>query len=104
MIRFIVETVSSKPDGYGNRYHFADIVSTITGQSLRCTTGGESNGRALVMKTGARFDELHNTVCDGVPLRQWNHAAKFVTLHEHQVTPEMIVALEYSDRNRSAPA
>lgn len=104
MIRFIIETTSSKRDVYGNRYHFADITSTITGQRLRCGVGGASNALSLVRQTGARFDEIHNVEIAHVPLRDWRRADKRTKIFEHQVTPDMITALEISERNKSKPA
>lgn len=103
MIRFLIETTSSKSDMYGNRYHFATITSTKTGLDLRVKSiGGESNARALVRKnTDAEWSEIHATEST-LPIREFNRAAKFhengatvrPALYEHQITPAHFVAIE----------
>lgn len=98
MIRFIIETTSSKTDVYGNRYHFATITSTKTGKYLQLDhVGGPSNAAGLVRRTvpGIGWDEIHSVNSDEA-IRRFNELRKYrkSALYEHQVTAEMLAALE----------
>ena len=96
MIRFIVETVSSNRDLYGNCYHFAQVTSTKTGKSLRIdSVGGESNASALVRRTlDLGWDDLFST-SQYLPKREWQRRANHgsTKLYEHNVTAKMLRAL-----------
>lgn len=96
MIRFIVDTVSSLPDVYGNRYHFATITSVRTGKTLKLkSVGGDSNARGFVRNV-ADWSEMHYTNSDE-RIRQFNRAAKVHAngaFYEHEVSDADLLALE----------
>ena len=98
MIRYIVETISSKTDRNGNRYHFARVTSTLSGNSLVIDhVGDESNAASLVRRlTGADWSEVHRTEST-LGLRDWSRANKAAVnnepLYEHQITTEMLEGL-----------
>ena len=83
MIRFLIHTVSSLTDINGNRYHFATITSTKTGNTLHIKqVGGESNARALLRKhTDADWEEINSTQSD-LKIREFDRAR---ACHQHDV-------------------
>lgn len=97
MIRFLIDTTSSKTDVNGNRYHFATIISTKTQNVLQIKSlGGPSNARALVRDV-AEWDEIHSTQAEDIPIRQFNRLAKFHekgAKYEHEITSADVEALE----------
>ena len=99
MIRFLIHTVSSLTDTYGNRYHYATITSTKTGNDLRVKSlGGESNARHLVRtKTDADWSEINSTEAD-MKIREFNRCRKFhendSAKYEHEITEADFVTLE----------
>lgn len=101
MIRFLIHTVSSLTDVYGNRYHYATITSTKTGKDLRIKSlGGPSNARHLVRtKTDADWSEINSTEAD-MKIREFNRSVKFhetdSAKYEHEITDADFVALECS--------
>lgn len=98
MIRFIVETVSSKRDVYGNCYHYAIVTSTKTNKCLiikHC--GGPDNARHYVHKV-VEWSEMYSSETS-LPIRQFDRLAKGiekspVAFFEHELTNEMLLALE----------
>lgn len=100
-IRFLVHTVSSKTDINGNRYHYAVITSTETGRTLCVKNlGGDSNGRHLVRRALDTWEGIHNEETS-LPIREWQRRHKSQkengALYEHEITPEMILALESAE-------
>ncbi len=98
MIRYIVETVSSKRDVYGNCYHYAVITSTKTGKKLiikHC--GGPDNAKHYVHKV-ADWSEMHATETI-YPIRRYNQYAEYAekephSFYEHELTDEMLLGIE----------
>ena len=77
------------------------ITSAATGRTLAVKNlGGDSNAEYLVRKCFDSWEEagLHRTHEERVPIRQFNARHKAQTEHgaffEHEVTKEMILALE----------
>ena len=109
MIRFIVETVSSKTDINGNRYHFATVTSTKTGKTLNlASVGGDSNAVRLVKsKLDLDWSEIHSTNQTEM-IRDWNRMNSFdyrkEALYEHQVDATMLKRLERKDRAKAKAA
>lgn len=102
-IRFIIETISSQRDTNGNRYHAARITSTATGDQLFiANVGGPSSVLALVTNAmgsaiGRNSIPLYDycyCIESEIPKRQWQALTRKESLYEHQVTSEMILALE----------
>jgi hypothetical protein len=94
MIRFIVDTVSSKRDSNGNRYHTATITSTATGRWLKVQDiGGPQNAVRMLRNAGVEWHEIHGSECDGIPMRQWRELSKGGAF-EHHVNAEMLLGLE----------
>lgn len=97
MIRFLIHTVSSRADVYGNRYHVATVTSTKSGRSfLVQNVGGEGNIPGLLREYGFEWNELNSTR-EELPIRQWN--ARYGKLElgvrrESQVTRNDLVRLE----------
>lgn len=97
MIRFICDTVSSESDSSGNRYHFATIVSTVTGKELRITSiGGDSNAPGLLRHNLVDWSEIHYSQSTEKKRRwkQLNDHHQPGAVHEHEVTGSMLAALE----------
>lgn len=94
MIRYIVETITSERDVNGNCYCFAVVTSTKTKARILFNTGGKSNAIHDVMRlldlTWKDVYEVQVTL----PKRRWREYAKAVTLYEHELTPEMLLAIE----------
>lgn len=100
-VRFIVHTVTSKPDSSGNRYHWARITSTITGRTMMIRdVGGENNTRIDVQRAlqsiGAHC--TYPSVIDysaEIPIRQWEGALRNAeTVFGPDLTSDMILDLE----------
>lgn len=103
MIRFIVETTSSKTDINGNRYHFATITSTKTGQSLAVDhVGGDSNIEHRLREAGLEWGEM-KAINRTEAIREWQRQRKWLKtpVFEHEVTDEMILGLEREGNNDS---
>ena len=104
-IRFLVHTVSSRVDVNGNCYHYAIITSAASGRTLTVKNlGGEDNAQGLVRRCFDSWEDagLHRTHEERVPIRQFNarHKAQKEeggALYEHEITPEMIRALEVEE-------
>ena len=97
MIRFIIHTVSSKIDVYGNRYHLTQFTSTATGKSLQVEMGGEDNANfALRRLLELGWEDFHSSHAD-LPIREFNRLAKNNDHYEHRLTAEMLTALEVSN-------
>lgn len=76
MVRFIVDTVGSKRDLYGNRYFFSRIRSTKTGKILEVRSDGEQNTPNQIKRLFALdWSEIHSTSSE-IPKRQWETMAK----------------------------
>lgn len=98
MIKFIVDTTSSKTDVNGNRYHFATITSALTGKTLRVkSVGGDSNAVGLVRNIAcAGWDEIHSTQSE-MAIRPFRHARDFHlpgAKYEHEITLADFEAME----------
>ena len=97
MIRFIIKTVSSETDVNGNRYHFATVTSTKTGNILNLdSVGGDENAPHLVRRLlDLDWDEVW-AVQFHLPKRQWQRSHKFHTgaLYEHQIDAAKLKRLE----------
>lgn len=100
-VRFIVHTVSSRPDSFGNRSHWARITSTISGRSmLVCNVGGEENVRIEAQRALASIGAEDNYPAvinhtTEVPMRQWKGGLENSTaVYESQLTAELLLALE----------
>lgn len=98
MIRFIIETVSSRRDINGNRYHYATITSTATEKRLKVRDiGGPSNARGMVMNANPAYcGELYSVERE-IPIREFDRARRFHetgAFMEHEVTATMICDLE----------
>lgn len=97
-IRFLVHTVSSKPDGNGNRYHWCSITSTLTGRTLNVRDIGETNGPLLVSQflrevMPSCWDAMHCTSAT-TGYRQWGQSVPSSAVYENHVTADTIRALE----------
>lgn len=76
MIRFIVDTVGSHTDVNGNRYFYASIRSTKTGQSIVITANGQDNVPQLIKRLfGLDWSEIHSTYTE-IPIREWERRTK----------------------------
>lgn len=100
MIRFIIETYTSKSDTYGNQYHFATVTSAQTGKHIHIThVGGPSNIHGKV-KSMLNLDwpELHSTNIE-YPIRRWNEVKKWIVdgVPEHKFTADILAQLEQKD-------
>ena len=102
MIRFIVETISSKTDLNGNRYHIATVTSTKTGKYLYLdSVGGDSNAPGLIKRLAdLDWEELHSSNCSE-PIRRYQEIRKYrkTGIYEHQVTTKMLKSLERKTHN-----
>lgn len=74
-IKIITHTVSSNPDVYGNRYHFATFTNTETGKSYTCHVDCDSTAQYIVSRAGYDWKEVSHT-SEHRPIRQWNASAK----------------------------
>ena len=98
MIRFIIHTVSSERDIYGNRWHFARVTSTRTGKELAFRTESPGNARVHVTQTTPLAYEEVYCIEETLPKRRWNEAVRGVELYEHNITADMLRALEKKER------
>lgn len=100
MIKYIVHTVSSETDTNGNRYHFARITSTKTGNSLVIDgVGGDANARILVKSAlGLDFEEVH-AINSTERKRDWQRMSSFAKsgLYEYDITPTQLRRLNRKD-------
>lgn len=94
MIRFILETVSSKIDRNGNRYHFVIVTSTKTGNSFKSDIGGQSNARGKIRSLLGLGWEDFLSIESEIPIREWNRAAKDFDYFEHELTKKAFLDLE----------
>lgn len=94
MIRFIVETFSSRFDRNGNRTHNATITSTLTRRAIRLRdVGGPGNAVALLRELlKVDWSEMHRIDIEDIPIRRMKNGEVF--LYEHHVTADMLRALE----------
>ena len=103
MIKYIVHTISSFNDYYGNTYHFARITSTKTGKSLVIdSVGGPNNAAHLLLRRNEDTKPLANDwreiygVQSWEKKREWQRLEKFAQgsdggkVYEGDVTPTMI--------------
>ena len=97
MIRFIINTTSSKTDTNGNRYHFADIVSTRTKNTLQLKdVGGDSNAVFLVRRLiDLDWSEVYATE-QTIAKREYQRKTHFRNhaKWEHEVTATDLLNLE----------
>ena len=96
-IRFIVDCFFSNPDVYGNRYWFARIISTKSGETLTVQIDHSSNAAHAMTK---RFGPscVHYTE-QGMPIRIWNRLNKgldHMSFNENDMN--RIEALEDADK------
>ena len=98
MIRYIIHVISSKPDIYGNRWHYARVTSTKTGKELTFRTEAPSNARAHVNATVPVSHSETYYIESELAKRYWNEAVKGVELYEHHITADMLRALERKER------
>lgn len=99
-IRFLVHTVTSALDGNGNRYHWARVISTMSGRSLVILDTTESNGR-IMARRGCELlglngwcPEVYDTHADRLPMRHWKASVPKEGVYDHLVTAQMIADLE----------
>lgn len=93
MVRFCIHTTTSKSDINGNRYHYAQITSTKTKKTLLVDTHDESNILAKLRNFGLEWDEIYST-SETINKRNWQQRSKNINLYEHDLTKEMLLALE----------
>lgn len=98
MIRFLIDTTVSKRDVSGNCYHYSVVTSTKTGRNLIVATGWGSDGgniRALLRNAGLEWSELHYSE-RVIGKREFKQSDSFSenTVHEHEITDNMIFNLE----------
>ena len=96
MVRFLIDTTVSKRDIYGNCYHYDVITATKTGNSLvvRPTWGSDGgNTKALCRKAGLDWSEIRYTE-RVIHIREFKRSEPDAGVYEHEVTPEMVLALE----------
>jgi hypothetical protein len=89
MIKFILDTVSSRRDIYGNCYHAAFLTRLSDGAKLQGIVDAPSNVRSYLHRCdAARFgeQELHETETE-LPIREFNRLVKgFDRLDEKAIT------------------
>lgn len=84
MIRYIVETISSERDVYGNRYHFARVTSTKTGHSLVIDgVGGDRNAPITVSQLLDLYGGQVWETQSHLPIRDWQRHRKYATTGEY---------------------
>ena len=77
-IKFIVDTVMSKSDIYGNRYGYSVVTSTETGKSMTLRTPCHGNTTALLRRNW-EWDEINGSESE-LPIRQWNSLSKEIDI------------------------
>lgn len=77
-IKFIVDTVMSKGDIYGNRYGYSVVTSTETNKGITFRTPCHGNTTALLRRNW-EWDEIWGTETE-LPIRQWNRASKGIDI------------------------
>ena len=103
MIKYIVHTISSYNDYYGNTYHFARITSTKTGKTLVVDVGSESNASNLLFRTNENSMPIVTdpreiySIQSWEKKREWQRLSRFAIssdgspkIYEGDVTPTMI--------------
>lgn len=93
--RVIVETVSSRSDQYGNRYHFARFYNPARGrqQSVAARVAAPGNANAIAYRLAGQ--DWEGTFCreSVLPIRQWNRAVIDAEVTLREDTPELAAAL-----------
>ena len=101
-IRFVIETISSERDFYGNCYHYSRIVSTKTGREIWFVSNGAGNARCLLRNRsdsqylqgiGLNWDEFLE-VEKTIPKRKHSAVSDTILNYESEITPSMIRSLE----------
>jgi len=93
--RVIVDTVSSRTDMYGNRYHFARFYNPAKGRqvSVVATVAAPGNANAIAYRLAG--EDWEGTLCheSELPIRRWNAAEKAAGVRLREDTPELEAAL-----------
>lgn len=88
MVKFIVDTVSSKRDSNGNCYHAVTITRLSDGATLQGAIDSPSNMRGYLLRckaVEAGANEYHETNAE-MPIRQFNRLVKgFIYLDEKAI-------------------
>lgn len=95
-IRFIVHTVTSERDRYGNCYRFTTVRSTITGKTLTVTdVGGDGNIPGKLVNFTGTWDSMDKTE-SAMPKRLFKAAesSRDNRVPEHLLTEDMFAKLE----------
>jgi hypothetical protein len=72
MKRFIIETISSRRDINGNRYHLCIVTDTLNGdRSVKFESGGDRNGPIIMRRLVKDWGLIHEQQSE-LPIRQWN--------------------------------
>jgi hypothetical protein len=120
MIKYIVHTISSFNDYYGNTYRFARITSTKTGKSLIVSPVGGENNAASLLFHGEAWNRKFSQGIDGKPFvkdwreiysvqswekkREWQRLERYAgtdgspKVYEGDVTATMIRRLNRKDK------
>lgn len=76
MIKIILHNVASKPDIYGNRYHYTFALSTITGDAIQFSDHPSCNVIYYARKAlNLEFDEYY-AIDESIPIKEWRRKAK----------------------------
>lgn len=99
MVQFIVDTIASRPDSYGNTYLFSWVKSTKSGKSIATLSDGDDNVKYIIQNLLRKriFDfnqaTIHSTYKE-IPIREWYKRRKEIKLMEYDITKEMLLDLE----------
>ena len=106
-IRFVVDSINSRADIYGNRYWSARVVSTKTGRAVWILNyGGQGNAEYLVRQlTGQNYPAIfttheevairkYNAVYRDLEARRKEHGPEAGYYYEHELTADILAALE----------
>jgi len=84
MIKFIIETVTSRRDVHGNCYHIAVITRTDNNECFRTDVGGKDNALHYARRAGLEFNELYNVQCE-VPKKYFKWLSRDVKYREPEL-------------------
>ena len=112
MIKYIIHTISSYNDYYGNSYHFSRITSTKTGKSLVVDVSSVSNVQHLLFRRNENSKPIVTNPREIYSVQSWEKkrewerkrksAGKFVRrYYEGDVTATMNRRLNRKDNPRN---
>jgi hypothetical protein len=71
MKRFIIETITSRRDINGNRYHLCIVTDALTDKVIKFESGGDRNGPIIMRRIVKDWALIHEQQSE-LPIRQWN--------------------------------